>query len=153
MWLQLAFVIRACIVTNAEFDAINKATITGLAKDFYKIYEKVYGHTNCTYSIHIVASHILQIRGDEPLTSRSAFIFESFYAEMKNLFCPGTLSPLKQILKNCIIKRQLQPHTCSTPIKYSEMPPIDQINPGKENNHSIYLLNDDGEHCMYNIKP
>ena len=122
LWLQLVYVIRACVITNAEFDAIVKKSISGLAVAFYKNYEKVYGPNNCTYSIHIVASHILKIRGDQPLTERSAFVFENFYAEMKNLFCPGTVSPLKQILKNCIMKRQLQRHTCSSPIKYSPMP-------------------------------
>ena len=150
LWLQLAFVIRACVISNEEFHVISQATIAGLALDFYKHYEKIYGPSNCTYSIHIVCSHILQIRGNEPLTARSAFIFENFYAEMKNLFCPGTLSPLKQILRNCIMKRQLQTHCCSNPIKYSEMPPLNKRNIGKENNHSIYVLND-GKHCLYSI--
>ena len=150
LWLQIAFVIRACVLTNEEFNVINKNTISELAKNFYKNFEKVYGPQNCTYSIHIVASHILKIRGNEPLTSRSAFIFENFYGEMKNLFCPGTISPLKQILKNCIMKRLLQPHHCSSPIKYSSMPPLEKLNIGKENNYCIYTLKHN-EHCIYNI--
>ena len=150
LWLQLAYIVRACVLSNDEFEKINKNTITGHAHAFYKNYEKVYGPKNCTYSIHTVAAHILQMRGDEPLTARSAFIFENFYGEMKNLFCPGTISPLKQVLKNCFIKRQLQPHQCQSQIKYSEMPSPENMNIGKENNHSVYVLNDEG-HSMYNI--
>ena len=150
LWLQLAFVIRACVLSNEEFCNIDSPTISALALNFYKNYEQVYGGNNCTYSIHVVGSHILQIRGDSPLTERSAFIFESFYAEMKNLFCPGTLSPLKQILKNCIVKRQIQPHSCQIPIKYQEMPQGPDTRVGKENNHSIYVLTEN-QHKMYSI--
>lgn len=150
-WLQLAFILRACVLSNEEFDKIRKTTINSLSQGFYKNYEKVYGPNNCTYSIHIVSCHVLQIRGDQPITARSAFIFENFYAEMKNLFCPGTRSPLKQVLKNCYLKRQLQPHCCQNPIKYSKMPPIENINIGKENNHSVYILDEEYGHCMYNI--
>ena len=150
LWLQLAFTIRACVLTNEEFHYINENTVSAMSLSFYKNYEKTYGSSNCTYSTHIVGSHIVQIRGNEPLTSRSAFPYESFYAEMKNLFCPGTLSPLKQILRNCFIKRQLQPHQCFNHIKYSKMRDLDNMNIGKENNHSIYVLSEN-EHCMYNI--
>lgn len=150
LWLQFAFVIRACVLSNEEFENINKNTIVSLSLAFYKNFEKVYGAKNCSYSIHIVASHILQIRGNAPLTARSAFIFENFYAEMKNMFCPGTISPLKQVLKNCIMKRQLQHHQCKNNIKYSEMPSPENMNRVRQNNHSIYVLTENG-HSMYNI--
>ena len=150
LWLQLAYIIPACVLSNDEFNVINPDTISSLAQKFYKNYEKVYGSHNCTYSVHVVSSHILQIRGKDPLTSRSAFMFENFYAEMKNLFCPGTVSPLKQIMKNCFMKRQLDPHTCKNSIKYSTMPHIDNRNIGKENNHCVYVLKNN-VHCMYNI--
>ena len=150
LWLQLAYVVRACVLTNEEFAEINNNVIKGLSKSFYKNYEQVYGPINCTYSTHMVGDHMLQIRGDEPLTERSAFIYENFYAEMKNLFCPGTQSPTKQILKNCFMKRQLEDHQCQTKIKYSEMPPPEKINIGKENNYSVYVLSENG-HDMYNI--
>ena len=150
LWLQLAFVVRACILTNDEFAKINNNQITGHSHSVYKNYEKLYGAHNCTYSTHIILSHILQIRGDEPLTERSAFIFESFYAEMKNLFCPGTISPTKQVLRNCFIKRQLQGHQCTNTIKYSKMRALEDLNVGKENNHSVYVITENG-HEMYNI--
>ena len=150
LWLQLAFVVRSCVISNEEFAKINKNIITGHSHSFYKNYEKIYGAHNCTYSTHTVLCHILQIRGDEPLTERSAFIYESFYAEMKNLFSPGTISPTKQILRNCFIKRQLQGHQCTNTIKYSKMPSIENINIGKENNHSVYVITEHG-HDMYNI--
>ena len=51
LWLQLAFVVRACVLSNEEFNVIKKDTIKGLAKDCYKNYEKVYGPQNCTCTI------------------------------------------------------------------------------------------------------
>lgn len=146
IWLDLAFMIRACNVTNSEFNKINKDVVKKCAKNFYMNYEKMYGSQNCTYSIHNVGSHILKIRGDVPLSERSAFLFESFYSEMKNLFCAGTSSPLKQILQNCYMKRQLEKHRCSKKIKYQK-PPKKEV---RENNSSIYVLTNNG-HEMYNI--
>lgn len=151
LWLQLAYTIRACVLSNEEFDNISKNTITSLCMSFYKNYESTYGPKNCTYSVHIVACHILLIRGDEPLTARSAFAFENFYAEMRNLFCPGTLAPLKQIFRNCIVKRLLESHHCMNSIKYSKMPSPEKIKLGKENNHSVYIYNQEDGHTMYNI--
>lgn len=151
LWLQLAFIVRACVLTNEEFSKISNNTIISLSNGYYKNHEATYGSNNCTYSIHIVGSHILEIRGDVPLSERSAFVFENFYAEMKNLFCPGTPSPLKQVLRNCLMKRQLQPHKCKSDIKYSKMPSPENIKMGKENNHSIYVYHEVEGHCMYNI--
>lgn len=146
VWLDLAFVIRACIVSNYEFDKIDKNFINKCCQQFYNNYEKLYGPRNCTYSIHVVISHMLLIRGDSPLTSRSAFCFESFYSEMKNLFCPGTVSPIKQILKNTIMKRKIGHHHCKKKIKYQVKP----IKENKENNYSVYTINENG-HNFYKI--
>lgn len=122
VWLDLAYAVRACLVTNEEFAKVDVRNITQSIAHFYKGYESIFGGRNCTYSIHIVGSHILQMRGDEPLSSRSAFPFESFYSEMKNAFVPGTVAPLKQILKNTYMKRQLEKHTCVRKITYSCKP-------------------------------
>lgn len=65
-------------------------------------------------------SHLLLIRGEMPLTERSAFAFESFYGEMRNSFTPGTVSPLKQILEKVILKRSLSFHCCENSIYYSQ---------------------------------
>ena len=111
-WLQLAYIVRACTISNKEFNEISKKKIEQVAESFYKNFESVYGKHNCSYSVHVFPSHILQIRGDEPLTSKSAFKFENFYAELRNLFQPGTQSTSKQILQNCYMKRQLEFHCC-----------------------------------------
>ena len=150
IWLQLAFIVRACVLSNEEYGKINQNIIKAQSEGFYKNYEKMFTAKNCTYSTHIVGSHLMEIRGDEPLPAKSAFIYENFYAEMKNLFCAGTRSPLKQVFKNCFIKRQLKEHQCVSKIIYSKMPPMDKLNIGKENNHSVYVLNENG-HSMYNI--
>ena len=98
IWLQLAFIMRACVLPNNEFNEISPSVINAVATSFYKNYEAVYGAKNCTYSIHLIACHLLEIRGQVPLTERSAFKYENFYSEIKNLFQPGTISASKQIL-------------------------------------------------------
>ena len=146
LWLDLAFVIRACVITNEEFHKIDKKFINKCCQNFYNNYEKMYGPNNCTYSIHIVCSHLLQMRGKSPLTSRSAFCFESFYSEMKNLFCPGTISPLKQVLQNTIMKRKIGNHQCQNSIVFNAKPKKEN----RENNHSVYTLTENG-HNFYSI--
>ena len=111
---------------------------------FYNLFEEVYGQNNCSYSVHVVGSHILKVRGHLPLTERSAFMFESYFSEMKNLFQPGTPSSLKQILKNSIMKRSVEYHTCQKSIFYG---------PEKnnaENNHLIYTFSEN-EYQFYKI--
>ena len=148
IWLTFAYVIRACVIPNEEFDCIDTNDIKRSCTKFYSLFEKCFGKKNCSYSIHIVTSHLLRIRGKNPLTARSAFKYESFYAEMKNLFQPGTSSPLKQILQNTIMKRSLEYHSCSKPIKYDC---VKVPNTGLENNSMIYIFNDKNEYEFYNI--
>ena len=145
VWLQLAYLLRSCILPNEEFEKISKKLLELLSKSFYKNYESVYGTNNCTYSIHVIACHILQIRGDEPLTSSSAFKFENFYSELRNLFQPGTISPSKQILRNCYMKRLLENHNCEKSIKF------DTEKKGKECNSRIYCIDENKELQFFNI--
>lgn len=149
IWLYLAYVIRACVLPNTEFDNIDTSAIKSSCNRFYHLYEKNFGPRNCTYSIHVVISHALRIRGKSPLTARSAFKYENFYSEMKQLFQPGTSSPLKQILGNTLIKRSLEKHYCQKEIKYD----VKKIpNKGLENNSLIYVYNNEKkQHFFYNI--
>ena len=145
IWIMLVFMLRSCTITNKEFDLIPNSVIENYAKSFYKNYEVIYGKNNCTYSIHIIASHILKIRGNDPLTYKSAFLYESFYAELRNLFQPGTLSPSKQILENCYMKRCLDYHSCEKSIFF------DVEKNGKENNSLIYYIDEKGEYRFFKI--
>ena len=112
VWLNLVYMIRACTLSNDEFRNVKNTDIENASSKFYTLYEDTYGPQNCTYSIHVVGSHILKVRNGRPLTFKSAFKFENFFAEMKHLYQPGTVSPLKQILANCYVKRQLEYHVC-----------------------------------------
>ena len=136
---------RASVLSNQEFDQLNKDFIKSCSHKFYKYYEAVYGKINCSYSIHTFASHILQIRGDSPLTQKSAFRYESFYSEVRNLFQAGTQSPTKQIIKNCLMKRCLEGHSCERKIHY------DVEKNGKENNHLIYTI-ENNKYNFFSIK-
>ena len=103
---------RACVLPNDEFRNVNEENVEDDSTKFYNLFQKLYGQKNCSYSIHLAGSHILAIRGNRPLTFKSAFKFESFYSEMRQLFHPGTNSTLKQILENCYAKRLLEYHSC-----------------------------------------
>ena len=143
LWLQLAFSLRACIVPNVEFEPISKNLIKMTALSFYKNFESLFGKRNCSYSIHMT-SHLLEIRGEVPLTERSAFKFENFYSELRNLFQPGTISPTKQIIRNCYMKRHLENHNCVKSNFY------DIESNGREDNSLIYLY-DNNMHQLYKI--
>ena len=155
LWLHLVYMIRSCIIPNNEFTQINQNDVESACQKFYDLYEKTYGVQNCTYSTHVVPSHLLQIRGDMPLTHRSAFKFENFFAEMRNLFKPGTVSPMKQIMQNCFMKRILEHHKCekSTYFCAEKKPkPGVKFNPPKENNSLIYVYSENHKLDMYSIK-
>lgn len=145
LWLQLAYIMRSCVLTNEEYELINENDLKITAKSFYKNFESLYGKNNCTYSVHTIAGHIFQIRGDEPLTEKSAFKYENFYAELRNLFQPGTISPSKQILKNCYMKRKLEKHVCKRKNFF------DVEKNGKENNSLIYYLDEQKKYQFFNI--
>ena len=108
--------VRACVIPNNEFVNVQVDHVTRCANDFYELFEKCFGRKQCSYSVHVLSCHLLQIKGNEPLTFKSAFKFESFYSEMKNSFHPGTNSTLKQILSNVIMKRYVEHHVCSISI-------------------------------------
>ena len=148
IWYYTSFIIRACIIPNDEFDQIKKEDIKKICKKCYTLYEKVHGEKNCTYSFHVILSHILRIRGENPLTSRSAFKYESFYSEMKHLFHPGSSNTLKQILQNTLMKRTFETHYCSKPIKYTEQ---NNNKKGLENNSLIYIFDKNKQYKFYNI--
>jgi hypothetical protein len=144
LWLLLAFSIRACILPEDEYLFVNQQEIEMCTDKFYALYEELFGTKNCTYSVHIVASHLLQMRSTGPLTVCSAFPFEHFYGELRHSFVPGTVSPLKQILQTVILKRKLTSHCCSETIHYS---PKDTA---LECNSLVYKFVD-GKHILYKI--
>ena len=149
VWLHLVYMIRACILPNNEFRKIDENNVRSACEKFYTLYEKLYGQHNCTYSVHVVGSHLLKFRGNRPLTYKSAFKFESFFAEMRNLFQPGTTSPLKQILQNGFMKRMLEFHSCEKNIYYC--PESQKTQTLKENNSLIYTYDENETLTMFKI--
>ena len=145
LWLALVFMITSCVIPNEEFENVKKELIVKACELFYNLYYELFGQENCIYSVHVLPSHLLKIRGNSPLTERSAFKFESFHAEMKNLFHSGTRSPIKQILRNTMMKRQLEYHCCQKSIKYTT-----QKN-NKENISLVYLYTNN-EYQFYEIQ-
>ena len=119
LWLYMAYMIRSCLLPDKEYECIPNEVIEACLKKFYCLYEKLFGRLNCTYNTHVSSGHLTKIRRNGPLTSTSAFVFESFYGEMRNCFVPSTISPLKQIFQKVLLKRILEPHCCEIPIHFS----------------------------------
>lgn len=137
--------IRSCIIPNVEFNDLDSDIVHSACKEFYELYESLFGVLNCPYYVHVLTSHLLKIRGKNPLTFNSAFGFESFYGEVRKAFVPGTPSPLKQILKNVMMKRVLGSHNCKLSIKYTVK------NTPKECNNLIYTYKN-SKYQFYQIK-
>lgn len=144
LWLWLAFAIRACVLPENEFNHVSQISIESSCQKFYETYENLFGKRNCTYSTHTLLSHLLQIRLQGPLTETSAFVFESFYGELRNSFVPGTCSPLKQMFKKVLLKRSLAVHACEKTIHFSCK------DTAKESNSLIYTFNNN-VHNIYKI--
>ena len=116
LWLLLAYSLRACVIPKHEFQQLNHEIIEQCSRQFYTLYEKLFGQANCSYNTHVVGAHLLDMRYHGPLTLTSAFGFENFYGEMRNAFVPGTVSPLKQIMQRILMKRTLNEHVCKPSI-------------------------------------
>ena len=119
LWLYLAFMIRSCTIPDSEFFNVSVHHISQTCIKFYVLYEKVFGPSNCSYSIHVLCCHLIQIRQLGPLTYTSAFKFESFYGEVRNSYYPGTPNSLKQIFEAIMLKRSLSVHKCEKSIYLS----------------------------------
>lgn len=111
--------VRACVIPDNEYNNLDPNAIPYCDKHFYELYEKLFGVRNCSYNTHTVGSHMPEIRTHGPLTLTSAFGFESFYGELRHSFVPGTISPMKQALQKVMLKREIAPHCCKSPIFFS----------------------------------
>ena len=140
----MAYSVRACILPDIEFSHLNQETIQYCCGRFYDLFYDLFGATNCSYTIHIVCTHLLEIRKLGPLTESSAFGFENFYSELRQSFTPGTNAPLKQMLQNVILKRALSHHVCIKSIHYSaEDTPLECnsiIYSFRNNTHEIFKI-------------
>lgn len=145
IWLYLAYMVRACVIPTEEYEQIENELITTCMSKFYSIYEQTFGIKNCTYNTHILGSHLPEMRFHGPLTLTSAFPFESFYGEVRQSFVPGTVSPLKQILANVLIKRAITNHCCVQDIYISNK------DTAMECNSLIYCFRND-KYEMYKVK-
>ena len=144
LWLLLAFMIRSCVVPNSEFSSISPIDLKDICEKFYVLFEQLFGSKNCSYSVHIIASHLQQIRGNQPFTENSAYKYENFYSEIRRSFAAGTQSTLKQIFQRTLLKRSLSFHSCVLPIYYSYK------NTRMESNNIVYIYENDS-YSMYKI--
>ena len=145
LWLNITFMLRSCLIPDAEFTAVNQNVIKECCQNFYQIFERLFGKTNCSYNLHVFCCHLMDIRLLGPLTETSAFPFESFYGEVRRSFVPGTISPLKQIMKNVLLKRAIRKHVCEPSIF------ISNYDTSLECNKLVYCFVE-SEYLIYQIK-
>ena len=144
LWLLLAFMVRACVLPNQEYSQIPQNELKDVSEKFYALYEALFGIKNCSYTVHVVARHLTEIRGNEPLTATSAFKYENFYSEVRKSFAAGTNSTLKQIFQRTLLKRSLSFHSCALPIFFSEK------TTKMEANNIVYIFENE-KYKMYKI--
>ena len=141
---MLAFMIRACVLPEIEYTNVNINQIKYCLTHFYQLYESLFGTRNCTYSIHVL-SHLLKLRALGPLTETSAFRFESFYGELRRSFQPGTVSSVKQMMENVLLKRILSKHVCQETIFLKEKDSALECN-------SLIYVYENNKYLVYKIK-
>lgn len=144
LWLYLAYMMRSAVIPSDEFSKINISDVNDCCDKFYRLFEKLFGETNCPYNLHVFCSHLMEIRTHGPLTETSAFKFESFYGEMRRSFVSGTISPMKQIMKNIFLKRYLKDHVCKKDIV------ITNYETSMERNNLIYTYVKN-EYAIYQV--
>ena len=156
LWLNLSFIVKACVIPTEEFRPLDLDFIENCRKKFYSLYQQLFGVKNCTYNTHIVGSHFIEMRFHGPLTQTSAFPFESFYGEMRHSFVPGTPSTLKQIMQNVLLKRTITTHKCESKIhisaKETSMEANNKIYCYERNTYIMYevqSVQDDGSFICY----
>ena len=104
LWLLLAFSVRAAIIPEPEFDNHLLALMNQSMQSFYSLYEALFGAKNCTYTVHIVANHLSDMRIHGPLTQTSAFDYESFLRRIAQIIRPGHPKPPKTNFSKCHVK-------------------------------------------------
>ena len=144
LWLNLAYMMRSSVIPSNEFASHDINTINECCDIFYKLFEQLFGIDNTFYNLHVFISHLMEIRTHGPLTETSAFKFESFYGEMRRAFVSGTVSPLKQIMKNVLLARTIRKHVCENNIF------ISNYETNMESNNMIYCFVRD-EYKIYEI--
>ena len=145
LWEMLAFMVRACILPENEYNNVNVNLIKFCQTSFYSMYQQIFGNRNCSYSIHTFSSHLMQMRALGPLTETSAFSFEAFYSELRRAFVPGTTSVVKQMMQTVLLKRLLSNHVCKESIF------LRAKDTALECNSLIYVY-ENNTHVIYKIK-
>lgn len=146
LWLCMAYTVRSCLIPSKEFSVIDLDSIEVSSREFYTLYEKLFGATNCSYSTHVFGSHAIDMRAHGPLSETSAFAFESFYGEVRNAFTPGTQSTLKQIMEKILLKRAISYHCCKNTLHFS-----DQAHDSPQECNSLVYCYEANAHKMYQI--
>jgi hypothetical protein len=117
LWLLLVYAVRAFILPDTEYQTVRHLVdVPAAVNDFYHLFHKLYKSQACSYNIHVY-SHLAILRHHGPLTTTSAFRFESFLAVLKESFHVGTPNVTKQIFENLFLSMAVKGHVCHPSLK------------------------------------
>lgn len=112
LWLLLVFAVRAYVLPREEYKSIQRfIDVPTVVNRFYGLFHKLFKSKGCSYNIHVF-SHLPLLHQHGPLTSTSAFRFESFLAVLKDSFRVGTPNVTKQIFENLFLSMAVKKHSC-----------------------------------------
>ena len=112
-WLLTVFVVRAVNLPDSALASLGeKVDLERTFQYWYEIFEASFGKRNCSYNVHIFASHLLAIRQVAGLSDLSAVDYEDHYNLLKRSYRPGTVALGTQALQNTHLAKLYGGHNC-----------------------------------------
>jgi len=90
VFLAFSYLNRCMRLPEEEYQHVAEDMIDEALNILSDSYEKAYGLTACTYNYHLVTAHFKHLRAHGPLTTHTAYPYESSYAEVRRSFVAGT---------------------------------------------------------------
>ena len=88
IWEQFAYLVRAVVLPDIEYEGLNKDHLNATVKSFLKNVEDNYGVEVMNYNLHAFSHNVLfRERGN--LAARSAFGPEGMYSLIRRGFVEG----------------------------------------------------------------
>ena len=130
LWMRLCYLLRSTMMDDQDFQAIEeeknsqrsrygKHSLLDIQQRWYIQFQHQFGKGACSYNIHLVGSHLLEIRKMRSMTETSAFPFESEYGSLIKRIVPGTRHVGKQALVNTFLAVSRDHHSCQHKLKFN----------------------------------
>ena len=130
LWMRMCYLLRATMMDNKDFEVIEakkrsqrsdagKHSLLDIQHRWYIQVQHQFGKGVCSYNIHLMGSHLLEIRMMGSMTKTSAFPFESFYGYLIKKTATGARHIGKQALVNSFLAVNWDHHSCQHKLKFN----------------------------------